>query len=365
MGNEKDEELAPSRHLGHKTSTDNPRELLYRTYSALTQDNSKYTDIELAQNEVEKQAHIAKESTSRTTTPAANPHGSKIVIDFEQNDPGNPHNWSLKKKISIMAVGILAVLNSTIGSSIAANAMPQMSRKFHIANEAALVLPTSLYLFGYVVGPLGWGPTSEAFGRYPILMSSFSGYVIWTMACALSPSWTAFNVFRFFAGVCASCPISVVGGLFADVFNDMVSRGRALSIFMASTCLGPVVGPIISGFIAPTSWRWVFWAALIIAGPSWIILLVTPETYGPVILRKRAQKVRKRTGSDVYAPIEMEATDWSELLTTVLARPFRMLFLEALVLFTCLFQAYIYGLFYMFFFAYPIIYHGKLTADPG
>ncbi|KAL9094994.1 MAG: hypothetical protein Q9165_002596 [Trypethelium subeluteriae] len=210
--------------------------------------------------------------------------------------------------------------------------MPQIAAHFSITNQEQLVLPTSIFLLGYVVGPLGWGPLSEAFGRYPILVSSFSGYVIWMMASALAPTWASLNVFRFLSGVCASCPISVVGGLFADVFNDLVTRGRALSIFMASTCLGPVAGPIISGFLAPVSWRWAFWAGLIIAGVSWIFLIITPETYGPIILKKRAQDIRKRTGEEVFAPIELETTNWVELLVTVLARPFRMLFLEPLSL---------------------------------
>ena len=314
--------------------------------------------MELCQTESKRQARLTTESTYGTYPFMQRSEGSKTVIEFGQNDVDDPHNWPIKKKASIIAVGILAVLNSTIGSSLASNDTPQLAAHFNVANQEQLVLPTTLFLLGYVVGPLFWGPMSEAFGRYRILMTSFSGYVIWMLGSALAPTWAGFNVFRFFAGCCASCPISVVGGLFADVFNDLTTRGRALSIFMASTCLGPVAGPIISGFLAPVSWRWPFWAGLIIAGVSWFFLLITPETYGPMILKKRAQNIRKSSGRDVFAPIELESTNWGELLVTVLTRPFRMLFLEPLVLFSCLFQSYIYGLFYMFFFAYPIIYQG-------
>ncbi|KAL9078178.1 MAG: hypothetical protein Q9157_002901 [Trypethelium eluteriae] len=319
-------------------------------------DNTKYKDSELYQAESQRQARLAAMPRSRSRSRTPSTHGSNTVLEFDNNDPADPHNWPFRKKASILAVGIVAVLNSTIGSSLASGVMPEIAAHFSITNQEQLVLPTSIFLLGYVVGPLGWGPLSEALGRYPILISSFSGYVIWMMASALAPTWASLNVFRFLSGVCASCPISVVGGLFADVFNDLVTRGRALSIFMASTCLGPVAGPIISGFLAPVSWRWPFWAGLIIAGVSWLFLLITPETYGPIILKKRAQDIRKKTGEEIYAPIELETTNWVDLLVTVLARPFRMLFLEPLVLFSCLFQAYVYGLFYMFFFAFPIIY---------
>ncbi|KAI9660530.1 MAG: hypothetical protein M1821_009881 [Bathelium mastoideum] len=332
---------------------------------ALESDSSKNVDVELHQIGSKCQEQASEKSRSRTRSCSRGSHGSKTVIEFNHDDPDDPHNWPFKKKAFIIAAGIVAVLNSTIGSSLSSGVMPQIATHFTVTNQEQLVLPTSIFLLGYVVGPLGWGPVSEAIGRYPILISSFSMYLLWMMASALAPTWAAFNVFRFLAGVCASCPISVVGGLFADVFNDLITRGRALAVFMASTCLGPVAGPIISGFLAPVSWNWPFWAGTIVAGASWVFLLITPETYGPVILKKRAQAIRKTTKQQVFAPIELEATNWGELLRTVLARPFRMLFFESLVLFCCLFQAYIYGLFYMFFFAYPIIYQGTYGFNAG
>lgn len=51
-------------------------------------------------------------------------------------------------------------MSSTIGSSIAAGASHQFAAYFDITNQLQLVLPTSSYLFGYVVGPLLFGPLS-------------------------------------------------------------------------------------------------------------------------------------------------------------------------------------------------------------
>lgn len=64
------------------------------------------------------------------------------------------------------------------------------------------------------------------------MVSSFVGFTLFTMACALAPNWPAFLVFRLFCGVNASSAIAVVGGLYADVFGDPVIRGRAMAIFM-------------------------------------------------------------------------------------------------------------------------------------
>jgi MFS family permease len=89
-----------------------------------------------------------------------------------------------------------------------------------------------MYLIGYVVGPLLFGPLSETYGRKLIMMSTFFMFTIFTMGCALTQTWAGLLVFRFLAGVNASSPISVVGGIYADIYNDPVTRGRSLAVFM-------------------------------------------------------------------------------------------------------------------------------------
>lgn len=64
-------------------------------------------------------------------------------------------------------------MSSTIGSSIAAGASHQFAAYFNITSQSQLVLPTSSYLFGYVVGPLLFGPLSESYGRKWVMVSTF------------------------------------------------------------------------------------------------------------------------------------------------------------------------------------------------
>lgn len=137
---------------------------------------------------------------------------------------------------------------------------------------------------------------------------------------------------------------------------------------------GPLLGPIISGFIAPVDWRWSFWIALILAGFTWPMLLTMPETYGmsrslilwvlgmsrstvgpsaadrlagPIILKSRARKMRKETGdANIFAPIELEKKGMKQLLVVVLTRPVRMFLFEAIVLSSCLYLSFAYGIFY-------------------
>lgn len=82
------------------------------------------------------------------------------------------------------------------------------------------------------LGPAGWAPVSEQFGRRWLTTVTFFVFCIWTMACALAPNWPAFLVFRLFVGIFASAPIAVVAGIMADMYDEPRTRGRAMAVFM-------------------------------------------------------------------------------------------------------------------------------------
>ena len=132
----------------------------------------------------------------------------------------------------IVAAGMLNVVNSTMGSSLPSNAIPDISDYFNITSSSAQVLPITMYLLGYVLGPLLFGPLSETVGRRPITISIFFFFTIFTMGCALAPNYPALLIFRLLTGISASSPIAVIGGVYADIYGDPLSRGRAMAIFM-------------------------------------------------------------------------------------------------------------------------------------
>lgn len=75
------------------------------------------------------------------------------------------------------------------------------------------------------------------------MTATFCLFTIFTLACAVAPNWPSLLVFRLFAGVFAACPVSVVGGLYADIFSDPVTRGRAMAMFMAvCSCATLLIG---------------------------------------------------------------------------------------------------------------------------
>jgi MFS family permease len=133
-----------------------------------------------------------------------------------------------------------------------------------------------------------------------------------------------------------------------------------MSIFAAAPFLGPVIGPIVGGFLGETEgWRWVEGLMAIFTGALWIIgTLTIPETYTPVILRRRAKKLSKMTGNVYKSKMEIEhgAKTIGQEFKTALSRPWILLFREPIVSLLSVYMAIIYGTLYMMFGAMPIVY---------
>lgn len=78
------------------------------------------------------------------------------------------------------------------------------------------------------------------------------------------------------------------------------------------------------------------------------------------MLKKRAARLRKETGDPlIAAPVELESKSYRDFIVLSLSRPLGMLFLEPLVYLSCLYIAFLYAFFYLFFQAYPIIFEGE------
>lgn len=289
------------------------------------------------------------------------------TIEWKVDDPENPKNWSKVKKHFVVALTSLLVLNSTIGSALPSLAIPFIAGHFGVQSQEQRVLPISVFLIGYVFGPLIWGPLSEHVGRRYLTLATFTSFTLFTMGCGLSPTWDALLVLRFFTGVFAASPIAIVAGILADIYGDARERGRAFGIFMIVTTLGPLISPIISGYAADNiGWRWAFWINLMFAGATLFCICFLPETYEPVLLERRASRLRKQNPDlKVVAPRELEETDMRQLVSVVLARPLRMLFTEPIVACCCAYLGLVYAVFYMSFQAYPIIYQQLYGLSPG
>lgn len=248
--------------------------------------------------------------------------------------------------------------NSNMGSSLPSGAMDAISRDFSIQTATQMVWLNSLYLLGYAVGPVIFGPLSEHIGRRLVLLGTYLGYLVFTMACALSNRFGLLLLFRFCTGLVGSAPNAVVSGLFADIFEKQRERGRVMMYFVCAAVLGPLFGPLVSGLTEGHSWQLSFWVGLAVAGAGLPLVLFLPETFPPV-LRRRNLSSSREDGYDGTQNPNRSRKNLSAELRIVFTRPYVMMAREPMVLSASLYLTLVYSILYLFFQAYPIIFNGK------
>ena len=289
------------------------------------------------------------------------------VVTWIDNDPRNPMNYSKMKKWSLTALVAIATLAVAFVSSAYSGGAEQVIREFGCSQEI-YTLGISFFVLGFAIGPLLWAPLSELFGRQVLYVTTYGMLTVFNAAAAGSNSIATLIVLRFFAGAFGSSPLTNAGGVIADMFAAR-QRGLAMSLFAAAPFMGPVLGPIVGGFVGETiGWRWVEGVMAIFTGVLWIAGSVfLPETYPPVIQRKRAAKLSKMTGK-VYrsrGDVDQGPTTFGHVMKTSLSRPWVLLFREPIVFLLSLYMAIIYGTLYMLFSAFPIVYQQDRGWSPG
>jgi len=288
-----------------------------------------------------------------------------FLVKFEDGDPANPRNWTnLRKGLLTFLLGMLALAGS-LGSSIIAPAQQVLAAEFNVS-EQVVVLTVSLYVLGFALGPSCWAPVSEVYGRKISILPAVFMLGIFSIGTAVSRSMTSILVTRFFAGVFGSAPISNVSAALGDMYAP-AARGTAVTFYAVCVCGGPTLGPVIGAALTTTlNWRWTeyveaMWVFLVFA----VAVVFMPEVYHPVLLKRKAVRLRKETGDNRYwHPNEAEKMRLNNIFTKYLARPIRMFITEPMITSVAMYASFVYGLLYMTLEIFPIVYTGERNWSP-
>jgi multidrug resistance protein len=283
--------------------------------------------------------------------------GPTEFVTFTIDDPEHPYNWSRAYRWYITLVASSLVVCVAFGSSIVTGGLGLIEDQYNVSLEVA-ILTCSIMVCGFAVGPLLWSPLSEIIGRRPVYIISLGLYVIFNIPCALAPNIGCLLACRFLCGVFSSSGLSLAGGTIADIWS-IEERGMAIAYFAAAPYCGPVLGPIVTGWINVGSGRLdlFFWVNLAFAGAIMVMIGLVPETYAPVILKRRAAKLRKETGNpNIITEQEKTKVTFQEIARTSLIRPITMIMTEPVLDLMCMYIVLIYAMLYAFFFAYPVIF---------
>lgn len=280
------------------------------------------------------------------------------VISFIENDPGNPKLLPTWKKWTIVATVSFVTLVSAFDSSVYVGTINQVKQYFKVSNEVA-ILGLSLYVLGFAVGPLIWAPLGELIGRQLTHAITFVAFTAFNGAAVAAQNIQTLIIVRFFAGAFAAAPFTNSSGNLADLF-DPTERSLAFGIYCVFPFLGPTLSPLVGGFLgAAAGWRWVMGLSTILSAISLVLgVVLVPETFGEVLLRRRAKTMSEITGKHYVSSIDIKKGDVSPraVYKKALARPWAILFLEPIVLLLSLWISIVYGTLYLFLAGFPYVY---------
>jgi len=200
-----------------------------------------------------------------------------------------PHGGRMKPG-SLAGTALLTALVA-IGSfsvSIYTPSMPALVADFH-TRPAMVKLTLSLFLVGFAVAQLVYGPLSDRFGRRPVLVGGLAIYVIGSLACVAAPSIEAMIAARFLQAL-GACAGPVLGRAVVRDVHGREGTARVLAWIGAATTLSPAIGPTLGGSIHVWfGWRGNFvllavFGAVLLA-TTWRLLGETNRQLDPAAVR--------------------------------------------------------------------------------
>ncbi len=194
--------------------------------------------------------------------------------------------------ISVLVIAAIALGNA--GSTLYLPAMPVIASHLHTTG-ALMKLSLSLFLIGFGVSQLFYGPLSDALGRRINLFAGLIIFLIGTLISAQAHSIDCLLLGRLIEGLGIGAANAVGYALMRDIYsgNQLTVQLSYMSVFVGMT---PLVAPIIGGYLVHfIAWQACFYflaalaVILFIAKLYWLpetLAVMNPQACHPKVVFK-------------------------------------------------------------------------------
>jgi multidrug resistance protein len=249
-----------------------------------------------------------------------------------------------------------------------APALHSISQDFDSSEEETQIF-LSIFVLAFAFGPMVLSPLAEVFGRRPVWIISSCFYILWNTVAGFSRTPGLMIASRVLAGIGASAEFAVTQPVLSDCWVPE-ERGKSYSISTFIPLLGPALGPIIGGAVTQSvGWRWTFWILSIYDTILVVIgTFILSETYEPILLSKKAAKLRRDTGKSYFTNTGAEPQTLGSRLSRSLTRPLRLLATQPILQVVAIFLAYNFGILYIVLSTFATLWierYGQSASESG
>lgn len=173
--------------------------------------------------------------------------GDQVVQDL-------PWKWGVQGKIFI--IGGLGYMFDAWDVALNGFLTPLLGTEFGLSTGQRGLVATA-NLVGMAVGAVAWGTVADRVGRKRAFSVTLLIFALFSVLGALSPSWEAFLVLRFLAGIGLGGCIPVDYALVSE-FSPKKQRGRVLAAMDGWWPIGATLAGVSATFLVavPGNWRW-------------------------------------------------------------------------------------------------------------
>ncbi len=164
---------------------------------------------------------------------------------------------------------ILATLMQSLDTTIANVALPYIQGSVSATQDQIAWVLTSYIVAAAIMTP----PTGYLAGRFGVkrlFLMCVAGFTGASMLCGLSQSLVQIVLFRILQGLFGAALVPLSQTVLFNI-NPPERHGSAMALWGVSVMVGPILGPIIGGWLTQNySWRYVFYINLPIGALTFV-----------------------------------------------------------------------------------------------
>jgi DHA2 family multidrug resistance protein len=152
---------------------------------------------------------------------------------------------------------MLAATMQALDMTIANVALPHIQGAVSATQDEISWVLTSYIIGAAIATPLtGWLVVRT--GRRRIFLFCVAGFTVTSFLCGLSSTIEELVIFRTLQGACGAALLPMSQLILLDI-NPPERHGQAMALWASGVTLGPILGPILGGWLTEVyTWRWVF-----------------------------------------------------------------------------------------------------------